>query len=464
MCYAYVKPFLLTALTAVLLYSVAAVKIAQGQTVTALYNFSPQSSSAAPQDVALAQGRDGELYGTSQGNGNTSDGSIFKVSSSRIFAEIFDFDITNGCCPGEGLILGSDGNFYGAAGGGGNERNGVLFKVTANGTYTDIYDFSSSVANPFAPPIQASDGNFYGTTANGGPGSTIYKFTMLGDFTTIYQFDSVNIGAPLIQASDGFLYGTTGNGGWAHCGTIFKMSTAGSLLQSVPFLCNAAGSNPSAGALLQASDGNFYGTTVAGGLRNGGTVFKMTPDFKISILYSFMGKSAGTKDGFTPVAGLIQATDGNLYGATFGGGANGMGTLYRISTGGAYQLLYSFNGAAGKAPLGSLMQHTNGTLYGTAEEGGTNKLGTVYQVNLGLAPFITFVQRTGSAGQTVQILGQKLTGATSVTFNGVPATSFTVASPTFLLAIVPSGATSGPVVVTTPTATLTSNVNFNVLP
>jgi uncharacterized repeat protein (TIGR03803 family) len=110
------------------------------------------------------------------------------------------------------------------------------------------------------------------------------------------------------------------------------------------------------------------------------------------------------------------------------------------------------------------MQHTNGMLYGTAEEGGANKLGTVYQVNLGLAPFIAFVQRAGAVGQTVEILGQQLTGATTVTFNGVPATSFTVSSPTFLLATVPSGATSGPVVVTTPTATLTSNVNFNVAP
>jgi len=198
-------------------------------------------------------------------------------------------------------------------------------------------------------------------------------------------------------------------------------------------------------------------------MQNQGTIFRMTPDFQVSILYTFQGHTKSSVDGALPTGGLIQAPDGNLYGTTYKGGATGAGTLFQISTGGAYNLLYSFNGTAGAIPQGTLMQHTNGMLYGTASVGGTNKLGTVYQVNLGLAPFITFVQRMGSAGQTMQILGQQLTGATSVTFNGVPAAGFTVSSPTFLLATVPAGATSGPVVVTTPTATLTSNVNFNVV-
>jgi uncharacterized repeat protein (TIGR03803 family) len=428
---------------------------ARSQTVTALYNFGPQNGSAAPEDVALSQGRDGELYGTSEGNGTTSYGSIFKISTSRVFVELFDFNNSNFsvdvCCPGQGLTLASDGNFYGVADGAGTDQVGVFFNITPSGTFTAIHDFAggSDGATPFARPTEASDGNLYGITEGDGTGSTVYKYTpSSGNLSTIYQFSNVSVVAPLIQASDGFLYGTTANGGWAHCGTIFKMSTAGVVLQSVPFLCNAAGSGPGGGPLLQASDGNFYGITEVGGLRNGGTVFKMSPDFKISTLYAFTGKSLATKDGFAPIAGLIQATDGNLYGATAGGGANGMGTLYRISTSGEYQSLYSFNGSAGKEPQGTLTQHTNGMLYGTASEGGTYKLGTVYQVNLGLAPFITFVQRTGSVGQTAQILGQQFTSATSVTFNGIPATSFTVSSPTFLLATVPDGATSGPVVVT----------------
>ncbi|HEY6769840.1 MAG TPA: choice-of-anchor tandem repeat GloVer-containing protein [Candidatus Sulfotelmatobacter sp.] len=439
---------------------------AQGQTVSALYNFNGQNSSQNPQAVMLAQGRDGELYGTTTGGGV--DGSIFKVSTSRIFASLFVFNGTDGDVPSEGVTLADDGNLYGVAGLGGSGNNGLLFKISPSGAYSVLYEFTggSDGFSPVAAPIQASDGNLYGTTEfNNAGGATLYEYApSSGDFSVIYQFSRGSIVAPLIQASDGFLYGTTSNGGWANCGTIFKISTIGKLLQSVPFSCHAAGAYPIFGPLLQASDGNFYGTTDEGGASNKGTIFRTTPDFKVAILYSFLGHTKSAVDGSLPTAGLTQATDGNLYGTTSQGGASGAGTLFRISMAGDYKMLYSFNGSAGTAPEGTLMQHTNGMLYGTAAVGGTNKLGTVYQVNLGLGPFITFVQRTGSVGQTAQILGQKLTGATNVTFNGVPATSFTVASPTFLLATVPSGATSGPVVVTTPGATLTSNVNFNVVP
>jgi uncharacterized repeat protein (TIGR03803 family) len=435
---------------------------ANGQIVTTLYSFTGQPSEY-PQEVMLAQGRDGQLYGTTTDGGI--DGSIFKVSTSRIFTHLFSFDNTDGDVPGEGMTLASDGNFYGVAPDGGTSGNGVFFKITPSGIFTPIYYFTggSDGANPFAPPIQASDGNLYGTTGHGAVGPTVYKYTPSGNLSTIYQFNGGYVGAPLIQGSDGLLYGTTGDGGWASCGTIFKMTTAGILLQSYPFPCKTGGAFPSNAPLLEASDGNFYGTTVEGGVKNQGTIFKMTPDFKVSIVYTFMGHTQAIVDGASPGAGLIQATDGNLYGTTFKGGSTGTGTLFRISTNGDYQLLSSFAGAIGTNPQGTLMQHTNGMLYGTAPGGGTKKLGTVYKVDVGLGPFVTFVQPTGKVGQTVQILGQGFTGATSVTFNSVAAT-FTVPSPTFMLATIPSGATTGPVVVTTPTATLTSNHNFTVLP
>jgi uncharacterized repeat protein (TIGR03803 family) len=435
---------------------------AHGQAVTAIYSFNGQPSEY-PQAVMLAQGRDAKLYGTTTDGGIG--GSIFKISTSRVFTHLWSFDDTNGAVPGEGMTLANDGNFYGVASFGGNGNNGVLFEITPSGAYTVIHEFTGTDgAHPFAPPVQASDGSLYGTAEfSSTGGATVYKYIpSSGTFSIIYQFSAGNVGAPLIQASDGLIYGTTGNGGWAHCGTIFKMSTAGKLLQSYPFPCNAGGASPGFGPLLQASDGNFYGTTEQGGIRNQGTIFKMTPDFQVSILYTFTGHTQNTVDGASPAAGLMQATDGDLYGVTYKGGSAGLGTLFRISTTGVYQILYSFNGAAGAAPAGTLMQDTSGMLYGTAIGGGTSRLGTVYQVNLGLGPFITFVQPTGGVGQTAQILGQGLTGATSVTFNGIPATSFTVVSPTFLLAVIPSGATTGPVVITTPTATLTSNVNFRV--
>lgn len=176
-------------------------------------------------------------------------------------------------------------------------------------------------------------------------------------------------------------------------------------------------------------------------------------------MYSFQG---GQNDGAAPNPGLAQATDGNLYGTTNLGGSSGYGTLFQISTSGAYKLLYSFNNLIGRYPLAGLMQHTNGKLYGTTSNGGSR--GTVYSLDMGLGPFVTFVRANGKVGQTAQILGQGLTGTTNVTFNGLPATSFLVGSDTYIRAVIPSGATTGPVVVTTPQGILTSNKNFLVIP
>jgi uncharacterized repeat protein (TIGR03803 family) len=447
----------------VLLSSPLFVNAARGQTITVLQSFPGQNGNGEGPQAPVAQGRDGELYGTTL---NGLDGSIFKVSTSRLFQQLYSFGSFNGgCCPVAGMTLASDGNFYGTAQLGGSIGDGSLFRITPDGSYTDLHDFEGKTdgGEPSSPPIESSDGNLYGITENGfGTGSTVYRYTLSGNFTAIYQFSGAHGGAPLIQASDGFLYGTTAGGGFANCGTVFTMSTAGILLHSAPFTCGAEGAFPGYGPLLQASDGNFYGTTLEGGVNNQGTIFKMTPDFQISTLYRFLGHSNGAVDGADPLGGLVQATDGNLYGATAEGGSFHAGTLFRISTDGTYQLLYSFGGPTGTLPEGTPMQHTNGMLYGTAYGGGANKFGTVYQLDLGIAPFITFVRPSGNVGQTVQILGQGLAGSTSVTFNGVAAT-FTVPSPTFMSATIPSGATTGPVVVTTPTATLTSNRNFNIL-
>ncbi len=430
------------------------------QTVNHVYSFTAQGSSQFPQRVTLAQGRDGKLYGTTLGSGS-SNGSVFRITTGRSFSELFTgFEL--GSSLAAGVVLGADGNYYGTAPGGGTGQNGVLFRVTPSGTYMVLHSFAGGKdgANPTAAPIQAADGNLYGITLGDNTGSTVYKYVLTGNFSTIYQFNGNNVGAPLIQGGDGNLYGTESAGGAQGCGATFKMSTAGVLLQTYSFPCGSGGNEPGLGPLLQASDGNFYGTTGLGGALNKGTVFKMTPDFQVSILYSFLGSSGGRQDGRLPTTGLVQATDGNLYGTTSRGGSADMGTLFQISTGGTYKSLYSFKGKAGKLPLGDLVQHTSGLLFGTAEQGGANGLGAVYALDMGLGPFVAFVQPTGKVGQTAQILGQGFTGTTSVTFNGVPAASFTVGQGTYLRAVIPSGATTGPVVVTTPKGTLTSNVNF----
>ena len=428
--------------------------VGPAQTFADLYSFTSANSSQRPA-ASLAQGRNGKLYGTTVGD--LTYGSVFSITSRGSFAELYAFDYTNGENPTAGLTLATDGNFYGAALGGGSAKVGTLFKVSPSGVITSLHSFSGGGdgAYPLSAPVIAS-GAVFGTTA-GNLGATVYKYTQSGAFNTIYQFDiTTEITAPLIQGSDGLLYGTAYTGGTSNCGSVFSLTTAGKLVTTYSFPCGAGGSSPY-GPLFQASDGSFYGTTEQGGASGNGTVFKMTQAGQVSILYSFKGGS----DGATPDAGLVQATDGMLYGAAIFGGASNFGTLYQISTAGIYKSIYTFTGAKGQYPA-ALIQHTNGKLYGTANEGGANGLGAVYSLDVGLKPFLTFVLPTAKIGGTAQMLGQGFTGATSVTFNGVPATTFKVVAGTYLTATVPTGATTGPVVVTTPTQTLTSNVNFRV--
>lgn len=433
----------------------------QAQTVSNVYSFQANSTSEQPELVTPVQGVDAELYLTTAGV-SPAVGSVFKLQTNGTGSQLYAFDTTHGATPVGGLTLATDGNYYGVAEAGGTKKFGVLFRITSDGSYTVLHNFLGGAdgATPTGPPIEASDGNLYGTT-KGRPNvaSTVYEYASNGTFSTIYQFSGLgaNVIAPLIEGSDGNLYGTSENGGTNACGSLFKITTAGAVLETYNFPCGSGGSLP-VDPLLQASDGNFYGTAKAGGTQGYGIVFKWDQQGNFTILHDF----AGGSDGLTPFAGLVQATDGNLYGTAGGGGVYKSGTLYKIAPDGSYTVLYSFSQKLGREPKGALLQHTNGTLYGTTKSGGASNFGAVYSVGLGLGPFIAFVQPTGAVGQTAQILGTGLTGATSVTFNGVTATSFSVASDTYMTAVVPAGATTGPVVVTTPTATLTSNVSFRI--
>jgi len=148
-------------------------------------------------------------------------------------------------------------------------------------------------------------------------------------------------------------------------------------------------------------------------------------------------------------------------GTTIYGGGNNFGTVFRITSGGVLTTLHSFNSTDGTGPYGGLVQATNGKLYGTTSEGGTNNDGTLFSLAVGLGPFVETLPTSGKVGAKVMILGSHLTGATAVTFNGTAAT-FTVVSSTAINAAVPTGATTGKVQVTTPSGTLMSNVVFRI--
>jgi uncharacterized repeat protein (TIGR03803 family) len=284
--------------------------------------------------------------------------------------------------PYAGLIQGSDGNFYGTAQYGGTAGDGAIYKVTPAGVETVLYSFTGGAdgMNPSNALTQGRDGNFYGTTQVGGTAGygTAFKLTAAGVKTVLYSFtggtDGANPYAALIQASDGNFYGTTELGGTAASGTVFEVTPAGVETVLYSFTGGADGAQPSV-ALTLGSDGNFYGTTEYGGVGYG-TVFEVTPAGVETVLHAFV---LATDGGFP--SGLIQASDGNFYGTTEFGGAGGNGTVFEVTTAGLATVLHSFGGAMdGANPVAALIQGSDGNFYGTTHDGGTAGAGTIFRV------------------------------------------------------------------------------------
>jgi len=258
-----------------------------------------------------------------------------------------------------------------------------------------------------------------------------------------------------VQAIDGDLYGTTTARGAAvgEDGTVFKITLQGGLTTLFSF--NGTNGGQPYAALIQAADGDFYGTTLSGGVSGYGTVFEMTPSGTLTTLLSFLN------DGAFPSSPLVQATDGNFYGATERGGDIGFGSVFKIDASGTLTTLHSFEGSDGEYPYGGLVQATDGNFYGTTSAGGTGGHGTIFGLNTGLGPFVRTIPTSGKVGSSVMILGTNFSGPATVTFNGKPA-AITAQTNTEITAIVPAGATTGKVQVTTPGGTLSSNVVFRV--
>jgi uncharacterized repeat protein (TIGR03803 family) len=478
---------------AVFVLCAASAIAARAQTFRTLVNFDGKDGDN-PELMSLVQGTDGNLYGMTVGGGNRpcspqnyGCGTIFRITPQGNLTTLYRFCSLTGCTdgsfPSAPLVLATDGSFYGTTNGGGNmtcNSNygcGTVFKITPRGVLITLYTFdyvSGSSSN--GGLIQAVGGDFYGTTGRGGTDGygTVFKITAAGALTTLHNFTGSDGAYPygdLVQGTDGNFYGTT-EGFPLSYGTIFKITPSGEI-RTLP-LNLTDGIYPCAG-LIQALDGNLYGTTYAGGADNCdggcGTIFKVTPEGSLTVLYSFCAQP-DCADGYQLQAPLVQATDGNFYGTTRQG-ANpncyeGCGTVFQITPAGVLTTLHSFDGTDGSSSLDGLLQATNGIFYGATSLGGNFCTpeycgGTIYSLDMGLGPFVTFISTAGKVGQTGGILGQGFTGTTNVSLNGTPE-SFTVVSDTYLRATVPVGATTGYVTVTTPSGTLTSNVPFHVIP
>lgn len=462
----------------------AAAATSPAQTYTSLVSFDG-ANGAIPYYGSLVQGTDGNLYGTTFNGGVNNDGTVFKMTPSGVLATIYSFcslsSCSDGAHPNAGLVLARNGNFYGATVFGGPQNAGTVFRITTTGELTTLHNFCSLAgcvdgSAPTGGLVQATDGNFYGTTyedgANGA-GGTIYKISPAGVLTTIYNFCSVRnctdgaaSQSDLVQGTDGNFYGIASFGGLGGSGVVFKVTPSGSYTTLHRFcsLANCADGGSPNGALVQANNGNFYGTTNKYGLNVAGegygTVFEITPGGRLTTLHDF-----DYTDGCCALAGPIQATDGNIYGVTGTGGTGNGGTVFQMTLTGDLTTLYDFClcDNDGNDPFAGLLQATNGTFYGTTWAGGTSNDGTVFSLSVGLGPFVTTLPSAGRAGAKIIILGYGLTGTTSVTFNGTAAT-FTVVSDTEITATVPTHASTGTVEVVTPSGTLDSNVTFRVAP
>ena len=367
--------------------NVGTVQVDCGPAQSVLYSFQGAPDGASP-NAGLVEGTDGNLYGDTPGGGTSNMGTIFRITPAGSETVLYRFagQPADGASPFQsGLVLGRDGNFYGTANNGGAYGNqGTVFRITPDGVETVLWSFGNGNdgANPNIGLIQASDGNFYGTTTLGGANGagTIFRITPAGVETVLWSFaNSTSDGSypysGLTEGSDGNFYGVAGSGGTSGSGVFYKITPAGAETVLWSFGTTPIAASPNAD-IIQAADGNFYGTTAGGGTYGVGTVYRMTPTGVETTLWSFGGGS----DANHPNVGLTQGADGAFYGTTMAGGTHGQGALFRITAAGDESVLWSFGATGdGTVPNGRLLLGSDGALYGTTESGGTANLGTVFR-------------------------------------------------------------------------------------
>jgi len=359
---------------------------------------------------SLVQGTDGNFYGSSK-NGGNGGGAVFKITPSGTFTTLYAFPYVNGnfpygAYPSSCLVVGHDGNLYGDTG------NGV-YKLTTDGTAADtslnwLYNCPSGVQDDL---IQGTDGNLYGTTVNGGANShgTVYSITTAGALNWSYSLAGMDGQGPrgrLVEGRDGNFYGTANGGGLNGRGTVFKITAAGAFTKLWDFSWGTIGTNPYDG-LAQGADGNYYGTTSYSGAYSHGAVFKLATDgtaagTKLTTLYSF--NPANGTDGGMPLAGLIQGSDGNFYGTSWGGTTYNVGTVFKITPSGTLTTLHSFSlldvnfeNVDGWELYSCVVQGSDGSLYGTAFAGGPYTDGTVFKLTPPAASTYVLWNNSGTA-------------------------------------------------------------------
>ncbi len=444
-CAPFQRRLVLCGLLTALLFVVC--RMAFGQTFTTLHTFT--GTDGALPIGKLIQGQDGYLYGTTLGAGPTQFGTIFKMrpdGSGFTTLYLMPGNLGNSL---SGLTQGPDGSLYGTTlFGGASGFAGAVFKAQPDGSgIVNLYSFmgGSDGGNPLSAPVPGGDGYVYGVaplfgSASNGSGSygngVVYKLATDGSsFSVLYTFSGSDGQAPyggLILGNDGLLYGTTAGGGIDNAGTVFRISRDGATFQQLHVFTGPDGFELFAG-LIQGSDGLLYGTTISGGSTGGGTIFKLGTD---GTGFAVLGEF-DNKPGFTFLGGqqvpwstIVEGPDGNLYGSSLTGGANG--SLYRVARDGSgFTTLYSFSALDssninidGGYPLATLIA-SDGSLYGTTSYGSASGFGSIFKLSLFTYTWSGYLQPINTDGSSIFKLGRtvpvkfQLTGTSAEITNAV---------------------------------------------
>lgn len=351
------------------------------------------SGPAAP----LLEGSDGHLYGTTLVGGAAGAGTVFRMNPSGKVTVLHSFvqDGHDGVQPLAALMYDRDGNLYGTTPLGGDFFSGTIFKISRRGDYSVVHSFAGGAldgSQSSAPLVQTEDGNFFGTTIFGGAYNqgVVFKMTPAGVVTVLHSFSGADGTFPqwgITLSRDGAFYGTTVRGGDFDCGLAYRISRSGEFTAIYSFSPGISGAAPS--ALIQASDGAFYGTTPQGGPSTGGTAFRLSAAGEITVLHGF---SQGAPEGDSP-NGLVQASDGNFYGTNANFGSDLLGTVFRMTPSGTVTVVHRFSPGGsrspddGALPLATPIQTRNGAMFGTTSQGGVPGVtpgdGTVYRFSPG---------------------------------------------------------------------------------
>lgn len=379
-------------------------------TFNVLHAFDP-STDGSSSYASVLQAADGNFYGTTSAGGSSGNGTIYKRTLTGVFSVIHTFSsaATDGSAPEGSLIQGKDGYLYGTTTAGGANGYGNVFKIKPDGSaFTLVHSFNGNDgATPIVGVTFGTDGYLYCVTAsdnNLGYGSVVRMLPDGSSVTVLHRnvlSSGVNIATPLVQATDGNFYGTASEGGSRGDGTFFQVKLPGTFTFLHTFYNSTNNAASPGGSIVQGSDGYIYGTTADGGSDLSGTVYKVKLDgSNFSLIHSFNPNT----EGILPFGGLFLAGDGNFYGATTGSPTN----IFAITPAGTYANLHSSAGAEsteGSSDFG-LTQASDGNFYGTDRDNGANGGGTLFQLvpNPAIAAPITINSSFGvTAGQPTNV-------------------------------------------------------------